>query len=53
MQNKLKETMMRLWCLMFLLMFLPTSILAQNAKKVTGTVIDENHVMCSLSSLMP
>ena len=41
MQNKLKETLMRSWCLMFLLMFLHASVLAQSAKNVTGTVIDE------------
>lgn len=41
MQNISKKALMRSWCLMFLLMFLPASVLAQNAKKVTGTVIDE------------
>ncbi|MBO5628496.1 MAG: hypothetical protein J5965_05380, partial [Aeriscardovia sp.] len=41
MQNISKKALMRSWCLMFLLMFLPASVLAQNAMKVTGTVIDE------------
>ena len=41
MKFKQTKTLMRSWCLMFLLMFLPASVLAQNAKKVTGTVIDE------------
>ena len=41
MKFKQTKALMRSWCLMFLLMFLPASVLAQNAKKVTGTVIDE------------
>ena len=41
MEFKSKKALMRSWCLMFLLMFLPATVLAQNAKKVTGTVIDE------------
>ncbi|MBO5627834.1 MAG: carboxypeptidase-like regulatory domain-containing protein, partial [Aeriscardovia sp.] len=41
MQNKSKKALMRLWCLMILLVFLPATVLAQNAKKVMGTVVDE------------
>jgi len=41
MEFKSKKALMRSCCLMFLLMFLPAIVLAQNAKKVTGTVVDE------------
>ena len=41
MEFKSKKALMRSWCLMFLLMFLPATVLAQNAKKVMGTVVDE------------
>lgn len=41
MKYKSSKALTRSWCLMFFLMFLPASVLAQNAKKVTGTVIDE------------
>ena len=33
---------MRSWLLLFLLMFCPATLLAQNVKKVSGTVFDEN-----------
>lgn len=33
---------MRSWLLLFLLMFFPATLLAQNVKKVSGTVFDEN-----------
>jgi iron complex outermembrane receptor protein len=42
MKLKQTKTLMRSWLLLFLLMFFPATLLAQNVKKVSGTVFDEN-----------
>ena len=42
MKFKQMKTLKQFWLLMFLSMFFPATVLAQNAMKVTGTVLDEN-----------
>ena len=41
MDLRLKNTKTCSWCLMFLFMLLPSVSLAQNTRRVTGTVVDE------------
>lgn len=43
MKFKTNKRMMPLWCLMLMLMLFPIDSFAQNAKKVTGTVLDEEN----------